>query len=101
MTLPASVAPSGGCPDFFRGILGLTPQANHMSPLRGSERASEGSQSESGIVCSGAPEARQMHSLGREPPGRRVQSTYQPPEGAADSEPVTAPVPDVTAHGGI
>ena len=32
-----------------------------------------------------------MHSLGRKPQERRDQSTNEPPEGATDSEPVSAP----------
>ena len=42
-------------------------QAMNMPPLRGSDRALEGVQREAGGVCSGAPEARQKFSLGREP----------------------------------
>jgi hypothetical protein len=35
-------------------------------------------------VCDGAPEARQISSLGREPQERGDQLTNEPPEGATD-----------------
>ena len=61
--------------------LGLTPQAMHMPPLRGSSRVV------SRYVLKAvkrAPEARQMFSLGREPQERGDQSTNEPLKGATD-----------------
>ena len=60
-----SVAPPGLEVFFVHLFLGLTPQANHLSPLRGSYR------SEAEDSVSEAPKARQMHSPGREPRGAR------------------------------
>ena len=56
---------------------GFTPRANHMSPLRGL-----------GTSMIEAPEARQMHSPGRQPRGT-CKIIKKPLEGATDVAAVT------------
>ena len=77
--------PLQGLSIFFVVLtLGLTPQGKHLSPLRGSDRMTDAIQRESGVVCGGAPEARQMTSPGREPRGRGNRSMNEPLEGATE-----------------
>jgi len=72
--------------------LGLTPQAKHLSPLRGSLRSIEergpitylmadGSPGEPHDFGAGAPEARKIHSLGREPQVRGDKKMNKPRSG--------------------